>query len=147
MFVPFHSVYSSPHRFKNQITSITSQFPPGVSGVCTAPKRHVRFPPPLPHLITGDFFLSCLCHHHCISGYSQFLVSTEAVISEVVVLPTLKNQHHLGEFSAVTVWSDLILKHSFYLSHLFWDFLYFLILADFFFFISKDYFFPHRQRK
>lgn len=45
MFVPFHSVYSSPRRFKYQIASITSQFPPGVSGVCTEPKKHLQFPP------------------------------------------------------------------------------------------------------
>lgn len=55
----------------------------------------------------------------------------------------LKNQHHLGELSAVTVWGDLILKPSLYFFHVFWDlFSLFLNLAVFFFFFftCKDYF-------
>lgn len=137
MFVPFHSVYSSSHRFKNQITSITSQFPPGVSGVCTEPKKHLQSLSPF---VTSynwgllfELFMSSSLYLWVF--LVEFLVSTEVVISEVAALSMLTNQHHPGEFSAVTVWGDLILKLSFYLSHLFWDlFSLFFKFGRFFFF-------------
>lgn len=107
IFVPFYSVYSSPHRFKYQTASLTSQFPPGVSGVCTEPKKHLPFPLFFHILELG----TSLWAVYVIIG---FLVSTEPGILEVAGLPVLKNQHHLGKFPTVADLGWLTFENAFW---------------------------------
>lgn len=116
MFVPFHSVYCSPRRFKYQIASLTSHFPPGVSGVRTEPKKHLQCPSPhLSHFITGGcffrLFMSSLLYLWVF--LVEFLVSAEAVISEVACLPVRKTNSILesfpqGRFGVTEFWKSFL---------------------------------------
>ena len=113
-------MYSSPHRFKYQTAPLTSQFPPGVSGVCTEPKKHLPFPLFCHILELGTSFWA-------VYVIIEFLVSTEAGILEVAGLPVLKNQHHLGKFSTVADLGWLTFENAFWP---FWS-----LLRFFFFFL------------